>query len=328
MSDFVMSVRKVVNEEFVAEVGPTSFLIVPDSAKTPSPVDSQLKSADEWYELVLKAAIWKNPDGETRGDILFIVHGYNNSEIDVLERHRRIQNGLVSFGFKGVVVSFDWPSDNNALAYLPDRHRAKLTAMQLVTDGITHLSIKQSAACQTNVHVLGHSTGAYVIREAFDDADDSRLSNSSWNVSQILFAAGDISSESMSAHGTSSQSVYRHCVRLTNYFNKYDAVLDISNVKRLGIAPRVGRIGLPDDVPQKAVNLNCSDYYDQFDSSQEIQKQDQPLGISGVKSHSWYFGNRVFTQDLFYTIIGKDRSVMPTRKTDQNGNLMLSRTPV
>jgi len=55
-----------------------------------------------------------------------------------------------------------------------------------------NLSAKQSLNCTINIHLLGHSTGAYVIREPFDDADDSSLNQASWTVSRILLAAGDI----------------------------------------------------------------------------------------------------------------------------------------
>jgi esterase/lipase superfamily enzyme len=62
------------------------------------------------------------------------------SESEVIERHRLLANGLNDIGFKGLVVSFDWPSDDKALAYLSDRHKAKLTAMRLMSEGIAYLS--------------------------------------------------------------------------------------------------------------------------------------------------------------------------------------------
>lgn len=311
MNDYLMSVRAVRSGEFVADVGPTKFLIVPPN-QAPSP--SNAISASAWYKAVLGAAVWTNDKGEPRGDILFIVHGYNMSEADVIQRHRRLRDDLVGQGFKGVVVSFDWPSDDKALAYLPDRHRAKGTAFQLVSDGISYLSGKQTPSCTTNVHVLGHSTGAYVIREAFDDADDTGLPNDSWSVSQVIFSAGDVSSGSMSADNSSSESIYRHCVRLTNYFNRHDEALDLSNVKRLGNAPRAGRIGLPDDAPQSAVNIDCTAYYEELTKENSaIATTDQPYGFVGMKSHSWYFGNLMFTEDIFAVLIGKDRTVIPTR---------------
>ncbi|MGH8041324.1 MAG: alpha/beta hydrolase [Rudaea sp.] len=320
--DYVMSVRAVRSGTFVSDVGPTRFLQVPAGS---DPAPDQSISATVWYKAVQSAAEWKNAKNEPRGDILFVVHGYNMSEQEVMDRHRRIKTGLLALGFKGVVVSFDWPSNDQALAYLADRHRAKQTALKLVTDGVTHLAAKQTPDCAINIHLLGHSTGAYVIREAFDDADDTALKQASWAVSQILFAAGDISSASVSQGNAGGASIYNHCVRLTNYSNQHDAVLDISNVKRLGVAPRVGRVGLPDDAPAMAVNVDCTDYYAQLAGNPGVRAADEPAGIAGAESHSWYFGNAIFTRDLFCTIIGTEPGVVPTRKLDSNGQLQLVR---
>ena len=322
--DYVLSVRAASANAFVAKVGPTRFLEIPESAM---PAPDQAIAANTWCKHVLAAAAWTNALGQPRGDILFVVHGYNNSEQDVMQRHRIMKSGLAALGFKGVVVSFDWPSDDEALAYLPDRHRAKETALKLVTDGIAALSRRQTPDCTTNIHLLCHSTGAYVVREAFDDADDTSLQQSSWTVSQILFAAGDVSSASLSQDNPTAASVYNHCIKLTNYSNRHDAVLDISNAKRLGIAPRVGRVGLPGDAPAKAVNVDCTDYFAQLTdpAHAQIAATDQPAGIQGAQSHSWYFGNAMFTRDVFSTVIGIEDGVVPTRAASPDGEFRLIR---
>lgn len=322
MTDYLMSVRAIRNNEFVAIVGPTKFLIIPPDV---SPAPAQAITAAAWYKAVRNEAVWTNAQGDSRGDILFIVHGYNMSEEEVIQRHRRVRDDLLALGFKGVVVSFDWPSDDKTLAYLPDRHNAKATAFKLVSDGITYLSGQQNPLCTINVHLLGHSTGAYVIREAFDDADDTALPNASWNVSQIVFAAGDVSSASMSADDKGAESTYRHCIRLTNYSSRHDEALDLSNAKRLGIVPRVGRIGLPIDAPQNAVNVDCTKYYEILTEENSSILSDQHEFL-GLKSHSWYFGNRAFTKDLFAVLIGVDRRNIPTRDVDADGKLTLKHT--
>ncbi len=322
MDDYVLSVRAVRNGAFIADVGPSKFLVVPPE-QSPNPTQAITPSA--WYKAVRHATVWQNEQGDARGDLLFVVHGYNMSVADVIQRHRRLKDDLIALGFKGVLVSFDWPSDDKAIAYLPDRHRAKETAFRLVSDGIAYLSAQQTPACMINIHVLGHSTGAYVIREAFDDADDYHLPNMSWTVSQILFAAGDVSAQSMIADH--SASLYRHCIRLTNYFSRYDQALDLSNVKRMGVAPRVGRIGLPDNTPHPAVNVDCTAYYEKLvEDASDLAEQDQPYGFVGMKSHSWYFGNRAFTRDLFGVVIGEDRKLIATREVGPDGRIAL-KTP-
>ena len=321
MVDYVMSVRAVENNAFTGDVGETQFLAIPSGQ---NPLPAHAIPADAWYAQVLKEASWQSGT-EPRGDILFFVHGFNNSEGDVMNRHRSLQQGLGELSFKGVIVSFDWPCGNTPLAYISDRHKAIATANTLVSRGIYDLADKQTPNCPINVHVLCHSMGAFVLREAFDDADNTKLPTSGWGVSQIIFAAGDVSSDSMSESDRGAESIYRHSVRVTNYSNRYDEVLGISNVKRLGIAPRVGRVGLPSDCPTVAINVDCTNYYQELTAdNSSILASDQPNGFGGVvQSHSWYFGNRMFTEDLFNVIIGTDRTIIKTRSLGQNGAVSL-----
>ena len=85
---------------------------------------------------------------------------------------------------------------------------------------------------------------------------------------------GDVSAGSMSAGDSSTESLYRHCIRLTNYSNEGDSVLKVSNAKRLGMAPRVGRAGLPTDVPSKAVDVDCTEYVKLVDDDPGVRAED------------------------------------------------------
>jgi esterase/lipase superfamily enzyme len=323
---FVMCARDVRRGAFVAEPGRVRYLLVPEG-ELPSP-RHELRSKAEWFKRLRQAATWgkdaRDPAAD-RGDLLVFVHGYNNDQAIVMQRHARLKQDLHAVGFKGEVLSFDWPSDERALNYVEDRHDAKLTAMTLVTDGVRPLAERQGPACTINIHLLGHSTGAYVIREACDDADDARLANNSWTVSQVVFIAGDISAGSLSDGNSATQALYRHCVRLTNYSNLHDSVLKLSNAKRLGMAPRVGRVGLPGDAPRKAVNVDCSAYFARLRDDAAIRQQDQTKTI-GSFEHSWHIGNRLFARDLFETLKGDlDRRVIPTRQIGREGTLELVR---
>ena len=312
--DFVMCARAVKKNKFISEPGKSLYLLVPESADQPIP--EYKISASDWVKKLRKASVWGDDtrgDRNKRGDILVFIHGYNNDQEIVLKRHRQLKKDLQEIGYKGEVMSFDWPSADSALNYLEDRHDAKITALQLVTDGIQLLAKAQGPGCAINIHLLGHSTGAYVIREAFDDADDFHLSQASWLVSQIAFIGGDISSNSLSEGNSTSEAIYRHCVRFTNYSNGADSVLKLSNAKRVGVSPRVGRVGLPGNIPEKAVNIDCTDYFNNLESDQAMRDQDQKE-IIGSFDHSWHIGNQVFAQDLFEMLKGDlDRSLFPTR---------------
>lgn len=327
--DFVMCARSVEGDVFGSEPGDSLYLVVPGDSTIPLP--EHRKDPEKWVKNLRKSAIWrpasKDPDQQRqkdRGDILVFIHGYNNNQEIVMKRHRQLKTDLQSVGYKGAVMSFDWPSADNALNYLEDRHDAKITALQLVTDGIRLLAKEQGPDCSINIHLLGHSTGAYVIREAFDDADDALLAQASWTVSQIALIAGDISSDSLSQGNSSSEAIYRHCTRFTNYSNGADSVLKLSNAKRVGMSPRVGRVGLPEKIPPKAVNIDCTGYFAQLDSDDSVKSADQKAEI-GTFDHSWHIGNRVFTLDLFELIKGDlDRNLFPTRDAT-SGLLKLKR---
>jgi hypothetical protein len=105
-----------------------------------------------------------------------------------------------------------------------------------------------------------------------------------------------------------SKSLDHHGVRLTNYHNPYDCVLKLSNVKRVGVAPRAGGVGLPEDAPAKAVGVDCGARF--------LKTHPVTNPVVDSISHGWYFEDPVFLKDLTFTLAGDmDRNVIPTRVT-------------
>jgi pimeloyl-ACP methyl ester carboxylesterase len=304
--DFIVCCRSTKGADFGDEVGTVRHLAVPENAQTHRPVH-QLGLKAWIKDVTQEAESARNPvSGNPEGDVLFFVHGYNMSAQDVLRRHRVLRRGLKDQGYKGALVSFDWPSGTVAAAYLLDREKADRSAYKLVSGGIApFVQFNDPVRCDVKVHVLAHSMGAYVTREAFDKADDSaEASAKNWSVSQLMFCGADVSSDSMGP-SDSSRSLYLHSVRVTNYYNRHDAVLSVSGAKRVGISPRAGRIGLPDTAPSKAVDIDCSDYYDAHRDTFEAVPN---------KDHSFYFADKIWMQDLHETIKGdRDRLAFDTR---------------
>jgi len=234
------------------------------------------------------------------------------------------------------VVAFDWPCDKSTLNYLEDRSDARDTALRLVRDcilklgaiqdpedrqlwekaGLSEAARRRAKPCDLNIHLIGHSTGAYVIMEAFAQAQaEGTLHKSGWRIGQVAFIGGDVSSDSLSGDSDWCKPMFQRVMRLTNYSNGFDDVLAVSNAKRLGTAPRVGRVGLPDGANRKAVNVDCSDYFKTIDPKQ--------AKFVGWFPHSWHIGDPVFARDLAMTLEGRyDRNVLPTRET-VNGKLGL-----
>mgnify|MGYP000017654315 CR=1 FL=1 len=312
-ASYVFTVRNVRRGRFGAEPGPARFLAVPDD-EAPTPAHRVGRKA--WIDEVLERA--HHPadplTGKGCGNIAVFVHGYNQSPADMIARHRQLRDDLHTAGFPGLLISFDWPSDDLAINYLEDRVDAKRTAFRLVSDGIAVLAAARFRDCEINVHAIAHSMGCYVLREAFDDADDRpAIAAANWNVSQVCLVAADVSRASMSAGDARSRSLYRHCTRLTNYHNPYDEVLKLSDVKRAGVAPRAGRRGLPPDHPERAVDIDCGGRFREHHR------------VGGDPGHSWYFRDPVFLADLAQTLAGRhDRKVIGARRTAPDGSLELA----
>lgn len=312
MPSYVFTTRAIRNGVFNSEPAPADqvrYLRVPDDGAI---APQHEIATDLWVgEVQQLAQAGATPlpanAGAPAGAALVFIHGYNNGLDAVLGRHRQLQADLAAVGWNGVVVSYDWPSASSALNYLEDRADAKSTAFALVRGGIRLLAANQRAGCAIAVHLLAHSTGAYIVREAFDHADDNApLRGQVWGVGQCVFIGGDVSSGSL-GESDSSNSIYRHAARLTNYSNGADEVLQISNLKRFGAAPRVGRVGLPEDAPPSAANVDCTAYWKKLDPAQRRYPE-------GVFCHSWYFGDIGFTKDLAETLHGGlDRAAIPGR---------------
>jgi pimeloyl-ACP methyl ester carboxylesterase len=318
---YIMCARRRVGNEFTAEPGPIRYLKVP-GADVAYDASHIVGSPKEWAAEVQGLADGdENPNSiGPVGDVLVFVHGYNNAMADVLRRTRQLTLDLRAEGWRGQVVAFDWPSANQTLNYLEDRRDGAQVAIDLVTKAIRLLSEGQKKGCLTNVHLLAHSAGAYVTMEAFVQAEkDGPLRNSPWRVGQVAFIAGDVSAASLSSSSDWCRPMFDRIMRLTNYSNPFDAALAVSNAKRLGVAPRAGRVGLPDDAPRKAVDVDCGPYF---------EKLPPDPAFGGVSwTHSWYIGNRVFARDLAMTLEGAiDRQSLPTR-IKQDGKLVLVDRP-
>jgi pimeloyl-ACP methyl ester carboxylesterase len=317
---------KGADARFIAEPGDIRFLKVPVQYKAGklqagySP--RHVIPGSQWFEEVADLADGlKDATLERPGHVLVFVHGYNN-DIDIVHKRQvQLQQDLAAEGFHGLVVAFDWPSDDSTLNYLEDRWDAAEVALKLVTHGIEPLAARQRAGCDINVHLLGHSTGAFVIMEAFAAAQKSKkLFKSDWRVAQVGFIGGDVSRDSLSASSDWAQPLYSRVMRLTNYSNGFDDVLAVSNAKRLGVSPRAGRVGLPSPPHAKSVNVDCGPFF------RELDPDDQPA--FGTFCHSWHIGNPVFARDLALTLEGRiDRRDIPTRRMDATRGLVLQDAP-
>lgn len=210
-----------------------------------------------------------------------------------------------------MVVGFDWPSEGETLLYLADRAKALDSAALLVKAGVIPFMKFSLPNCPINVHIMAHSMGGFVVREAFRSIDkirDPDLAND-WRIGQLVFFAADVSSASFALDNSDMIPTFNHCGRLTNYFSGYDEALAVSNAKNIDTSSRVGRVGMPEDTPadDKALDVDCGLRY------QAVPDREFAV-IEGMISHSWYLEDANWYTDLAYTLRGSiDRNSIPSR---------------
>ena len=319
-SNFVITGRQIAGRKrharFLAEPGPTTYLEVPDG-DTPHPTKHKRKKKAWLNDLLRRAEVGRIPKktphpyaGYSYGDILVYVHGYNNSTKEVMHRHNLLQKNLTNEGFQGAIVSYDWPSASSPFNYHEDKEDAIETARHLVDDMILPLAknqlVQHKMRCGINVHLLGHSLGAYVIQEAFFRADENpRISLVNWSVEQIAFIAADIAQDSLTANDSRAVPLFSHSQRITNYQNPHDSVLPYARDKDRD-RPRAGRVGIPEGAPKKLINVNVGKHWN------TLSERESDAG--GVWSHSWHFDDKTFAKDLVHTLAGNMQQEIPTRK--------------
>ena len=314
MTKFFITVRSVSGNQFGNDLGAIRYLAVPD--ETP-PNLSHTISLKAWVTQVM-ATLPRDGNGSVSGSILFFVHGFNVGIMDVDVEQRSVKTGLAG-KFPCTIISFDWPSWTDTFAYLPELDIAKKTAIDLVNAGVKPLLNAQTDNCRVAVHALCHSMGAYVVREALDHADDGLQTGSDWMLNQLVMIAGDVDAADFVVGNKNTDSMLGHSYRLTNYFNLYDEVLQISNVKRAGVEPRAGRVGLPDNAPPNTVNVDCSAHFETI-----RRLGDNPIDAASW-SHSWYFTDAKFFTDLAETLRGAvDRTVIADRGKGSGRTLTLA----
>jgi len=314
MTEFMITLRKA-----NGSAGTQARYLTFDDASGPE----QEMRANPWLARVIASFPPVAPAApgqpQTRsGDILFLVHGFNVSHQAARAFHLKCAKALADQGWVGRVISYDWPSDGLVFAYLPDRAHARAAASALVASGITLLEAAQKKDCTINVHVLAHSMGGFVAQQAFTWSYQDVPAD--WKIGQLIFAAADVDATVFSASNYSAAMFVQHAGRLTAYCNRYDKALLVSNAKRLDLAPRMGRVGLPADAPSMMCEVDCSDLFAR-------DYPGFPQGLDPVATHCFYFYRPEVWRDVVLTLAGGiDRTVFATREaspTTPNPNRFL-----
>ena len=309
--------RSKANRFFGGEVAQPSFVIAPDEATTLDPKHklTGTRASRRWAEEILNAA----RDEEGHGDIIFLVHGFNFDAQDAFKNHIDLKQNIKAAGMsRAVFVSYSWPSEGDFYHYLNDDHDARFSALHLVKSGLALFAAFSEPGCKVKMHVIAHSMGTMVVREAFKAARGHlKTREGAWGVNQLIFFGSDISAKSLAS--SQAQALFDKSQRFTNYFNRRDKVLATSNMKRLLSSPRLGRHGAPKEVRDKVVDIDMTDYWRELaGDNDENRLGDIPL------SHSFYQTDQNFARDVALTLKGElDRRELPNRTAHSDENCTL-----
>ncbi|MFK7746138.1 MAG: alpha/beta fold hydrolase [Roseobacter sp.] len=240
-------------------------------------------------------------------EITIFVHGFNTPQTSMLTRRAKIESGLRKHGYGGAVVAFDWPSDGSALRYSRDKSDAKKAARHLVSDCILPLLAE---APKPTINLIGHSMGCYVTLRALSEFDDT----DAFRLNQICFVSADVHRSWMGKGAWGSLILAHRAKRFTNYFSQLDGTLNLPALLVNSFEKRVGRWGMPPLIAKNHVDIYS---HEQF--LKDVPHKEQ----TPTYSHTWWFDNDKFYQDLAMTLAGHDAHSMPTRRRMNTTDLAL-----
>ncbi len=264
MTNFLISLRKFDPQGNPGtDVGPAAYIEIADDAQSYT-TSSVIPDRNKWLNDI------PGPN------VLVFVHGFGNKADKAVARHNSIKRHLPS-GFS--LVSFDWASGNPGLpkvAYEKDKANAKLSAPNLMSDCLQVLLPKFKYG--QNIHLFGHSMGAYVTELAFQPPK-------ALSINRVLMAAADVDQSNYQAGSTPLANFLGKCASLTAYWSVDDQALQELQ-KMQGYVP-LGLNGYPGSaIPGKCFGIECTPYFEQY--VQRHPPPPPPVILPSEFSHVWY----------------------------------------
>ena len=166
-------------------------------------------------------------------DILIIIHGFNVTFAQAMRRTAQISYDL---NFKGIPMSYSWPSRGEINEYMRDESSVQYTVPHLVTFFKKVIENKRDA----NIHVIGHSMGTRALTNAIKEI--SYIYPEKHVFKNIILAAPDIDKdvfmESLLPY------IKKTTDQVTLYASSDDSALKLSDTLHGG--ERIGQAG--DDI--------------------------------------------------------------------------------
>lgn len=240
-----------------------------------------------------------------RSDTLVFIHGYNVSFTGALHAGAELANRVTVQGRPVNVVVFSWPSDGAAvplMSYYSDREDARASGPAIARAFLKLrdylIKLPEQSYCNRCLHLLTHSMGAYVLRNALQAliAKDPHALTRVFD--QITLAAPDEDDDAFE-HDSKLKLLPRIGRQVTVYFNPNDKALVISDTTKAN-PDRLGSDGprLVDMIPKKVVLVDCRTVAGDADPFIE---------------HGYIFRSPAMAQDLAAVLRGAEPEVIPNR---------------
>lgn len=227
-------------------------------------------------------------------DSLFFIHGFNVSFEEAIESAAAMGN--VYFHESGGkyepnIFVFSWPSDGQLLHYKNDRHDAQASgyalarAMMKLANFLKETSAQK--ACRQKIHLIAHSMGNYVLRNALQQADKIVNAESLSRIfDNIILTAADEDNDAFE-HDHKLARLPELAQRITVYFNNGDMALKVSDYTK-GNPDRLGHDGpnKPHNIPAKVVLVDVSSV------------------VSGAVEHSYHQEDETVVKDIVSMLQG------------------------
>ncbi len=154
----------------------------PDPRTEFAVVEPTVYQTDDAFIRSLNGALANLPPGDR--DILFFVHGYNNTISDSI---LRLAQFVEDTDFKGVPVLFSWASAAQPVKYVYDLNSALAARPQFLKAADILVRTKANGA-----DIFAHSMGSMVLMEAIVLAERAGKFNSTGRLKSVMMASPDI----------------------------------------------------------------------------------------------------------------------------------------
>jgi esterase/lipase superfamily enzyme len=148
--------------------------------------------------------------------IVVPIHGYNQEWGQAVEFFRQVDAAITAKVEGGVTVGFSWASAGDLVNYLGDRSRARASAVAFSSAISQALRILQDERCPSEIVVVAHSMGNYMLCKAAEYASEMH-GDPAFNVfSEALMVAPDVDGGAFETGGA-AVPLARLCRRITVY---------------------------------------------------------------------------------------------------------------